>query len=156
MDLSCGEGGSTGSEIVNAINQNTSDILSLEALLGGFYYDKLASEVLDIGTTPTAIVELIVPAMPVGVYFIGYSTVTAFDEDNQSLITGVEINGVTTVFSVESKDKSDIVPTTYNFIHVQSAVGDYTITIYLSKEAVEGQLDCHDANLWVGRQTRTA
>ena len=149
--LSCGEGGSNGSQIVEAINENTEGVGILQGIVDGFYYET-NTDILDIPITETEIVSLVVPAMPTGVYMIGFSVTFEYNNATNSVYLDMELNGVSERFVYEPSDVSNRIPVAYMFPLEQTNNTETTLKLSMSKEAALGTLNVDYANAWIEKK----
>jgi len=174
--LTCGAGGSTGSEVVTQINANTTAIAGHTTTIGGhttsidaldtrvdilepkvaaleaaplFLYDKAAS-VLDMPETYTVLNEINESLVKAGVYTINSSSVYTFDDTTHSVYSRFTVNGVSQEVISEPKDVTDRVTTSYGFVREHTADGPLHVTTEVRKEtAGSGVLNIIYGNLWV-------
>jgi len=146
--LSCGEGGSTGAEVVTQINNNT----ALLDTLSVFEYDSTV-DILDIPETYTNVATLIYVDMPAGVYMIGLSATYNLDITQKSVFARFSINGgIPEDFSKEPKDSTDREAFSYSFPYVHSTSGNFELLMDMRKEDTSGVLNTLFANVWVDKK----
>ncbi len=143
-DLTCGEGGSTGAEIIADINANTVasannaaliqtnvtaiDVLEVQAL---DFETRIAilenskevnfvsvSNILAVPETFVNLATLSVIGMQTGVYYVGFSTTHTFDTTTKSVFHRMTINGgAAEIFAKENKDVTDRDIRNYTFMY---------------------------------------
>jgi hypothetical protein len=143
MSLTCGQGGSTGAEIVTQINANTDALVTKT----GFYRD-ITSNHLDLPETYTEVGNLAVVALPVGEYVINVSSTWDLDVLDKSVFAQLVLNGGTPEeFSNSSKDLFY-----YGFPYSHTSTSDFSLILNMRKEDATGTLDVLLANLWLERK----
>ena len=148
MALTCGQGGSTGAEIVTQINANTDALVTKT----GFYKDTTADH-LDLPETYTEVGNLAVVALPAGEYVVNISSTWHLNVTQKSVFAQFALNGGTPEeFSKEPKDSTDREAFYYAFPYSHAGNLDFSLTLAMRKEDVNGTLDVLFANLWLERK----
>ena len=148
MKLSCGEGGSTGAEVIGQINANTKAIE--ESGLVNIFPFSTEQNKMDIQDTLTEVARLDVFSLPAGVYMVGISHTHTFTETNKSVLYTITLNnGTPEEFSIESKDATDRHGKCYMFPLVQKAPSQVSVSLKFAKEDAAGTLDVLFANIWI-------
>jgi len=117
--LSCGEGGSTGAEVINQINANTSDIEAINAV-ADVYETESNTDILDIPDTYTNINNLVIPNLPAGQYLVGVSFTYHLSVTNKRIDYRWLLNGVEEDFNDSPKDAISNVARCYVFPFTQA------------------------------------
>jgi len=178
MELICGEGGSSGQQIIQQINDNTEAIVinaegveanrlaidaletdaivvnnrldHLEAL--SFYEFNSTVDTLDISNVYTTIGNLAVNILA-GEYIVGMSDTYSFDTANKSVFHQFILNGgAPEEFSKENADVTDRDTFDYIFPFTMAADGLFTFQLDIRKEDTNGTLDCAHGNVWIERK----
>ena len=149
MALTCGEGGSTGAQIVATINNNTDAIDAM----AGFHYISNAGQ-LDLPETYTTVASLDVTDLPAGIYILNITSTYQLDLVNKSVFTQFTLNaGTPEEFRKEPKDNTDRDAFSYAFPYTHSASTDFHCSLDFRKEDTNGTLDVLFANIWLDRKT---
>ena len=147
--LTCGEGGSTGAEIVTQINANTDAI----AAMGGFHYTSTVDN-LDLPETYTEVAALAITSLRAGVYMLGISSTFHLDLVNKSVFSQFALNGAAPEeFRKEPKDNTDREAFSYSFPYIHNGNTDFHLSLAFRKEDANGTLDVLFANLTLDRKT---
>jgi len=148
MALTCGEGGSTGAEIVTQINNNTEVLTAMT----GFYFDSSADH-LDLPETYTEVASLAITALSTGIYILNITSTFQLDVTNKSVFAQFALNGGTPEeFSHEPKDNTDREAFSYSFPYTHATEDDFSLTLAFRKEDANGTLDVLFSNLWLERK----
>jgi len=147
-NLTCGEGGSTGAEILADINNNTDAI----ATMTGFHYVTSVDN-LNLPETYTDVAILAVTALPAGVYILNITSTFQLDITNKSVFAQFALNGATPEeFSHEPKDNTDREAFSYSFPYNHTTNSDFDLRLAFRKEDANGTLNVLFANLWLERK----
>lgn len=140
--LTCGSGGSTGQQIVNAINANTQ--------ARGFIYDA-QTDILDIGDDYEQITSLSYSNIPAGVYMITFSATFSHASTTNATLLKLIYNGNEEIFQFEASDVNDRIPISYSFPDEYLGGENLTVELEMAREGGTGPLNCYFANLMVQR-----
>ena len=147
-ELTCGEGGSTGAEIVTQINWNTEDIETRRP----FKHNTIV-DTLDIPETYTKVAELHYVDMPSGVYILNMTSTYQLDVVNKSVFVQFILdNGTPEEFSREPKDKTDRSTFNYSFPYTHTNTSPFDFELFMRKEDTSGTLDCFFGNVWIEKK----
>jgi len=147
-ELTCGEGGSTGAEIVTQINWNTEDIATRTPFMHNTIVDTL-----DIPETYTKIGELHYTDMPSGVYILNISSTYQLDIANKSVFVQFTMEGLPPEeFSSEPKDKTDRSTFNYSFPYIHTNTETFDFELFMRKEDTNGTLNCQYGNVWIEKK----
>jgi len=149
--LSCGEGGSTGAEVINQVNANTSDIEAINAV-ADVYETESNTDILDIPDTYTNINNLVIPNLPAGQYLVGVSFTYHLSVANKRIDYKWSLNGVIEEFNDSPKDAISNVARCYVFPFTQATDGSFSISVDIKKEDNSGTLDVAFANVWADKK----
>jgi len=148
MALTCGEGGSTGAEIVSTINNNTEAITAMT----GFYHVTTV-DALDLPESYTNVATLDVALMPAGIYVLNITSTYQLDLVNKSVFAQFSVNaGAPEEFRKEPKDNTDREAFSYAFPYTHTNTVDFHCSLDFRKEDANGTLDVLFANIWVERK----
>ena len=170
-ELTCGQGGSNGNQIVTQINDNTNgiatnvtDIADLDARIDALLIrvDELEAkasftfvsetDILNISDTYTELANIYVADLAAGDYLLGLSSTYQLDVTNKSVFAQFSLNGGTPEeFRKEPKDNTDREAFTYIFPYTHAG-GEFRLKLDMRKEDANGTLDCFFANMWVNRE----
>jgi hypothetical protein len=151
-ELTCGEGGSTGAEVMAQINTNTTSIEDGLAIQGGFHYIATTDN-LDLPETYTEVASLDVTQLPTGTYLLGISATYTMDTTQKSVFARFTINGgVAEEFIKENKDITDRDAFTYMFPYVHTGDSNFDLALEFRKEDATGTLDVLFSNVWLDRK----
>jgi len=148
MALTCGDNGSTGSEVITQINKNETDIASnvteiaslgsrvtaLESLED--YADATGQDITDIPDSFTTIAEFNTP-LSSGRYVIGFSITYKYTNTSHSTLIKLTIDGFERNYSIEAKDVTDNVPQAY-YLPYNWNGGSLNVKLEVAKEAGAG------------------
>ena len=158
MALTCGDNGSSGSQVIGQVNANETNIVAnaaaivvntgkiavLENLQG--YVANSNSDVLDVPETYTE-VAAISATMSSGKYILTMSTTYTFDATNQSVFIRLTVNGDSSrEYLIEPKDNTDNQPVTYTF-PLDLTAASLTMSLEMRKESAANTLNIKVANL---------
>ncbi len=143
--LTCGEGGSTGAEIVTQINRNT-DAIASKAV----FHSEYAVDVNDIPETYTEVVHLTATVMPSGIYLVNWSAMYNLDTIGKKIYKQIILNsGAPKEFVDEPKTVVADVPFSYGFIYVHNATGTFDLILNMHKEDTDGILNVAESSVWI-------
>ena len=152
-DLTCGAGGSTGSEIVTQINANTAAIADLDPSIDVYEFVANA-DILDVSDSYTPIVSLVIPILLTGNYLVGFSSTFKFDTPNASAMAQMILNsGTPEEFFSEPKSTDNRQSTTYIFPYTQDVEGAFSLAIEMKKTSPSNVLDVLFANMWIDKKS---
>ncbi len=144
-DLTCGEGGSTGAEIVTQINMNTTAIEKKS-----IFHSEYATNVNAIPETYTEVVNLTATNMPSGVYLVNWSAMYNLDIVAKKVYKQIILNGgAPKEFVDEPKTVVADVPFSYGFIYVHNATGTFNLILNMHKEDTDGILNVAESSVWI-------
>jgi len=150
MALSCGEGGSTGAQIIAQININTDNI----ATLVPYYAKDTKTDIFGITDQWTNVSSLSVADLPAGEYIVNMSGTFSYDTPNKVLFGRFVLNG-----GVAEEFERDPISGTgrelygYAFPYTHAADGAFSITVDVHKEDSTGILDLFFGNAWIDGRT---
>ena len=148
-NLTCGEGGSTGAEILADINNNTDTLVAIS----GFHFVTSVDN-LDLSENYTDVAILAIPELPAGVYILNITSTYQLNVTNKSVYAQFALNGATPEeFSHEPKDNTDREAFSYAFPYTHATNSDFDLRLAFRKEDANGTLDVLFANLWLDRKT---
>ena len=162
-DLVCGDNGSTGSEVVSAVNANTNGLIALSDAVTLLTQRVTTLEntegvnfvanvdILNVGDAFIPVAKVEVTDMAAGKYLVGFSTTHTFDTTTKSVVHQMTYNnGTAEEFWRENKDTTDRDITSYSFV-MEHTSGDFSLDIQMRKEDTSGTLDVQFANVWAIR-----
>lgn len=96
----------------------------------------------------TPVATLTAPALPAGVYEIGWSITWRLDSTVQSAMFRATYNGFPSQYAAEPGDRSNVVPWVYMFPE-DHAGGTYTLSFDVMKEGGTDLMSVDYCDLWV-------
>jgi len=152
MALSCGEGGSTGAEVITQINENTEAIAGFTP-----YYDKDTQvDHLGLPDTYTVLAEMSNSILPAGEYVIFMTGTYVYDTPNKTMFLRFTVNGGTPEeFEKEPQSGTGREAYDYAFPYTHAADGPFSLTTEMRKEDGTGTLDVLFANVWMDGKVAT-
>lgn len=144
--LSCGSGGSTGQQIVNAINMNTYS--------RGFVFD-FSQDDLGIEDTYVPLCNIDYPDLPIGIYVITFSATFSHASVTNSTLLKFIFDGVEEVFQYEASDINDRIPVSYSFPIEFTSPHDLSLALEMAREGGTAELNCYFSNLMIQKVAET-
>lgn len=152
MALTCGTDGSTGTEVVTQINENTDNIETIMAGQNFRFWKDEQTDHLDVPETYEEIGNLAVTDLPAGQYVLFLSMTYQLDLTNKSVYFRFALNEqASEEFSAEPKDSTDREAKSYGFPYTHTG-GDFSLVMDLRKEDANGVLNCYFSNIWLERK----
>lgn len=162
MTLTCGDNGSTGQQVIDQINTNTTAIAANVVNISGNADDILALQELNSfasdarGTTlgiPETYTEvgLLSVNLASGKYVLYMSAAYSYDQVSNSVYQKITVNGIDQEFRREPKDTTDVIPQMYAY-PLDWAGGVFNASIYFRKDTALGVLDVFKSALWIEKK----
>lgn len=162
-DLTCGENGSSGQAVIGRINSNTARIDALESadvllddrldyIEGNYrFIQDVHGASADVGEVYETLAN-ISTSITAGVYMVTVYILYTLNDDTRSAIFRLTRNSGSQVMTHEPKDRTDVTPISYTYVHNQTVDGAFNLTLEAKKEAGAGTFNIIECGLVVDKR----